>query len=73
MVIDFFRSFKETWLTIFRYITGPSNVNDEQNPGKVPRVFINTDVQIEECNLIVYKALSASVCLLVDGKYVSAS
>ncbi|XP_074648417.1 vacuolar fusion protein CCZ1 homolog [Tubulanus polymorphus] len=52
-----------------RFITGPANLNDASNIGKVPRVFVNTDLQSEECHLLVYKALSANVCLLVDASF----
>ena len=54
-----------------RFITGPPNLSDDTNLGKVPRVYVNTDTTYEDCHLVVYKALSANVCLLVDGKYTS--
>ena len=43
-------------------------MKNEDNLGKVPRVFLNTDIQTEECHLVVYKALSATVCLFIEGK-----
>ena len=42
-------------------------MKDESNLGKVPRVYLCTDIQTEECHLVVYKALSATVCLFIDG------
>ena len=55
-------------LLCLRFITGPPSLSDPSNLGKVPRVYINTHVEDEECYLLVYRALSATVCLLVDGK-----
>ncbi len=43
-------------------------MKDESNLGKVPRVYLSTDIQTEECHLVVYKALSATVCLFIDGE-----
>lgn len=57
----------------FRFITGPPNVQDERNMGKIPRLYINTEFENEECFLIVYRALSASVCLLLNCKYFQTS
>ena len=48
-------------------MTGPPDLNDEKNMGKVPRVYVNTEEIDEECYLIVYTALSATICLLVNG------
>lgn len=49
-----------------RFVTGPPNMNDDSNMGKVPRVYINTEEDNEECFLVVYRALSASICLLLN-------
>ena len=54
---------------LFRFVTGPSNLKDEGNLGKIPRVFINTEEDNEECQLLVYKALSASICMLINGTF----
>ncbi|XP_060572399.1 vacuolar fusion protein CCZ1 homolog [Ruditapes philippinarum] len=50
-----------------KFITGPPNVHDEKNMGKIPRLYINTEFENEECFLLVYRALSASVCLLLNS------
>lgn len=50
-----------------KFITGPPNVQDESNMGKIPRLYINTEFENEECFLIVYRAHSASVCLLLNS------
>lgn len=49
-----------------RFMTGPPDLNDERNMGKLPRVYVNTEEIDEECYLIVYTALSATICLLVN-------
>lgn len=49
-----------------RFITGPPDIKNEQNLGKIPRVYINTDEDNEECYLLVYRAHNASVCMLVN-------
>ncbi|XP_041362737.1 vacuolar fusion protein CCZ1 homolog [Gigantopelta aegis] len=51
-----------------KFVTGPVNLKDEGNLGKIPRVFINTEEENEECQLLVYKALSASICMLINVK-----
>ncbi|XP_033735365.1 vacuolar fusion protein CCZ1 homolog [Pecten maximus] len=49
-----------------KYITGPPNIRDESNLGKIPLVYMNTEVDNEECHLLVYRAHNASVCMLID-------
>uniref|UniRef100_A0A0B7A1T9 CCZ1/INTU/HSP4 first Longin domain-containing protein n=1 Tax=Arion vulgaris TaxID=1028688 RepID=A0A0B7A1T9_9EUPU len=48
-----------------RFITGPPDLNDDENMGKIPRVFVNTDEVDEECYLVVYVAMGAAICMLV--------
>ncbi len=43
-------------------------MKNEDDLGKVPRVFLNMEIQPEECHLVVYKALSATVCLFIEGE-----
>jgi TATA-box binding protein (TBP) (component of TFIID and TFIIIB) len=43
------------------------DIKNEQNLGKIPRVYINTDVENEECYLLVYRAHNASVCILIKN------
>lgn len=50
-----------------RYILGPPNLKDEGNFGKIPRVYVNTETETEDCLLLVYRALSAAVCIVLDG------
>ena len=52
-----------------KFMTGPPNMNDSSNLGKVPHIFINTTKPNEKCHLVVYHALSASICMFVDGNY----
>ncbi|KAL4239339.1 vacuolar fusion protein ccz1 [Mactra antiquata] len=50
-----------------KFITGPPNIQNETNMGKIPRLYINTEYENEECFLLVYRAMSASVCLLLNS------
>ncbi|XP_072916267.1 vacuolar fusion protein CCZ1 homolog isoform X1 [Hemitrygon akajei] len=50
-----------------RFLTGPYNVNDPELAVRFPRIFVNTDSTYEELHLIVYKAMSAVVCFLIDA------
>ncbi|KAK2152106.1 hypothetical protein LSH36_339g00079 [Paralvinella palmiformis] len=52
-----------------KYILGPTNLADESSAGRIPRLYINKDQAVLECHLLVYKAHSASVCLVIDGNY----
>ena len=63
-----FKKLKPVLFNIHRFVTGPPNMKNEDNLGKVPHVYLDTDIQTEECHLVVYKALSATVCLFVEGK-----
>ncbi|XP_064603975.1 vacuolar fusion protein CCZ1 homolog [Liolophura sinensis] len=48
-----------------KFITGPPNMKDTEKMGKIPRVYVNTERPNEDTLLLVYKALSASVCLFI--------
>nr|CAD7266382.1 unnamed protein product [Timema shepardi] len=51
-----------------RFVTGPLNLQDScGSTGKVPKVHINNLTCPESYHLIVYRALSATLCLFVDG------
>lgn len=51
-----------------RFITGPSNLKDS-NIGKVPKIYINNDTKKSAAyHLVVYRSLSASICLFIDGQ-----
>lgn len=49
-----------------KFITGPPDIKDESKMGKIPIVYVNTEKENEQCHLLVYRALNASVCLLVN-------
>lgn len=52
-----------------RFVTGPPNLQDASgNIGKVPKVHINNDLKPELYHLVVYRALSATVCLFIEGE-----
>ncbi|XP_055148230.1 vacuolar fusion protein CCZ1 homolog B isoform X4 [Symphalangus syndactylus] len=50
-----------------RFLTGPLNLNDPDAKCRFPKIFVNTDDTYEELHLIVYKAMSAAVCFMIDG------
>lgn len=53
----------------FRFVTGPQNLQDASgNIGKVPKVHITNDMTPELTYLVVYRALSATVCLFMEGE-----
>ncbi|CAG5132726.1 unnamed protein product [Candidula unifasciata] len=51
-----------------KFMTGPPDLSNDRNMGKLPRVFVNTEEIDEECYLMVYTALSATICMLVNVK-----
>lgn len=54
-----------------RFVTGPQNVQDGTgSTGKVPKVYINHESSTEMFHLVVYRALSATVCLFIDGSLI---
>ncbi|XP_025082631.1 vacuolar fusion protein CCZ1 homolog [Pomacea canaliculata] len=51
-----------------KFLTGPPDLTDERSMGKLPRVFVSTETDNEEFYLLVYRAMSATICLLVNVK-----
>lgn len=51
-----------------RFMTGPPDLTDDKTMGKLPRVFICTETENEECYLLVYRAMSATICMLINVK-----
>lgn len=50
-----------------RFITGPSNLKLAKTVGKVPKVYLFANGESQEFYLVVYRALSATVCLFIKG------
>ncbi|MCI4384193.1 hypothetical protein PGIGA_G00036010 [Pangasianodon gigas] len=50
-----------------RFLTGPANLKDPDTKFRFPRIFVNTDNSYEELHLIVYKAMSAAVCFMINA------
>lgn len=51
-----------------RFVTGPLNIQDTGgNIGKVPEVYINNQNTPEIFHLVVYRSLSATLCLFIEG------
>lgn len=51
-----------------KFVTGPSSINEPIGIGKLPKVFINYSSKPVSLYLVVYRALSATICLFVDSK-----
>ena len=39
----------------FRFVTGPQDLSEKTNTGKVPKIYVNTDAHTEEFHLVVYR------------------
>ncbi|RXM32902.1 Vacuolar fusion protein CCZ1-like [Acipenser ruthenus] len=48
------------------FLTGPSNLKDPEAKFRFPKIFVNTENTYEELHLIVYKAMSAAVCFMIN-------
>ncbi|XP_059509855.1 vacuolar fusion protein CCZ1 homolog [Stegostoma tigrinum] len=53
--------------TLILFLTGPYDINNPDLVVRFPRIFVNTDTTYEELHLIVYKAMSAVVCFLINA------
>jgi hypothetical protein len=54
---------------LFRFVTGPPDLQDASgNIGKVPKIHITNDMTPQLTHLVVYRALSATVCLFIEGE-----
>ncbi|XP_071874696.1 vacuolar fusion protein CCZ1 isoform X1 [Bombus fervidus] len=51
-----------------KFVTGPSSINEPSLIGKSPKVYINYSTKPVSLYLVVYRALSATICLFVDSK-----
>ncbi|KAF2883661.1 hypothetical protein ILUMI_22533 [Ignelater luminosus] len=51
-----------------RFITGPSNLKTAGSVGKIPKIFLNNETNPSVFYFIVYRALSSTVCLFIDGE-----
>ncbi|KTF84811.1 hypothetical protein cypCar_00026940 [Cyprinus carpio] len=51
----------------FLFLTGPANLKDPDAKFRFPRIFVNTEDSYEELHLIVYKAMTAAVCFMVNA------
>ncbi|KAJ8937422.1 hypothetical protein NQ318_007881 [Aromia moschata] len=61
-------SFSIYRLTSWPFITGPSNLKLAKTIGNIPKVHLFSGGKHEEYHFVVYRALSCSVCLFIDGK-----
>lgn len=51
-----------------KFVTGPLSVNEPSLKGQPPKVFLNYSSKPISLYLIVYRSLSATICLFVDSK-----
>ncbi|XP_076310218.1 vacuolar fusion protein CCZ1 isoform X2 [Tachypleus tridentatus] len=49
-----------------RFMTGFSSQNETVNLSTVPTLFLTTPDSVEDFHLLIYRALSATVCMLVE-------
>ena len=52
----------QEFFSIFRFITGPTELDDVPIPRTPPKIFVNTDSEQEELILVVYKVQSMGWC-----------
>ena len=57
---------KDVFLFHFRYILGPSSLITETSP-KIAIAYVQIDSKFTKCYLVVYRALNATLCLLLNG------
>uniref|UniRef100_A0A8C4TAX3 CCZ1 homolog, vacuolar protein trafficking and biogenesis associated n=1 Tax=Erpetoichthys calabaricus TaxID=27687 RepID=A0A8C4TAX3_ERPCA len=50
-----------------RFLTGPTNLKDPEAKFRFPKIYVNTENGYEELHLIVYKAMSAAVCFMINA------
>ncbi|XP_029432713.1 vacuolar fusion protein CCZ1 homolog isoform X1 [Rhinatrema bivittatum] len=50
-----------------RFLTGPLNLNDPEAKFRFPKIFVSAEDADEELHLIVYKAMSAVVCFMIEA------
>ncbi|XP_041474181.1 vacuolar fusion protein CCZ1 homolog [Lytechinus variegatus] len=56
-----------------KFVMGPQNLSDpSSSENKVPKLHITKDDHTEELFLIVYRAMSATICLMVEGSQLPA-
>jgi len=49
-----------------KFITGPPDLDNPNDLGKVPHIFIDNEKNLDEFLLLVYRAANSTICLLVD-------
>lgn len=52
-----------------RFITGPSDLKSVKTVENVPVVYLHKGNNLRKFYMVIYRALSASVCLFIDGNY----
>ncbi|KAE8284419.1 Vacuolar fusion protein CCZ1-like protein [Larimichthys crocea] len=50
-----------------RFLTGPTNLKDPEAKFRFPKIFVSAEDGYEELHLIVYKAMSAAACFMINA------
>lgn len=50
-----------------KFVKGPKDVKDTNSFIQIPSIYIHSATKTDVYHLVVYRALSATVCLMVDG------
>ncbi|PIK49179.1 putative vacuolar fusion protein CCZ1-like [Apostichopus japonicus] len=50
-----------------KFVKGPKNFGDVNASIQLPNIYIHSESKTDVLHLVVYRALSATVCLMVDG------
>lgn len=59
---------KLRFITVFRYLTGPSDVHNHSSELRTPHVFLNHSQNApDECQLVVYRVAGVTICLFVSA------
>lgn len=51
-----------------RFINGPQNLKTAKVVGKFPKIYLTKKKKPTLYNMLIYRTLSASVCLFIEGK-----
>uniref|UniRef100_A0A8C7ZE48 CCZ1 homolog, vacuolar protein trafficking and biogenesis associated n=1 Tax=Oryzias sinensis TaxID=183150 RepID=A0A8C7ZE48_9TELE len=52
---------------VLRFLTGPANLKDPEAKFRFPKIFVASEDGYEELHLIVYKAMSAAACFMINA------
>lgn len=56
-----------------RFINGPPNLKSAKDIGKFPKIYLIKKKKPALYNMLIYRTLSASVCLFIEGIFTASS